>query len=144
MNEIGKIAQRNIMQKQSKEYYNELFNVVKNIADGNKGQSKFLNKLSDMMSAKKPPKHVMEVFNENAKRIMALNSENSELENLKTYLEWVAHMPYGVNSEDVYDLEHTQTMLDKDHYGLQDVKDRILEFIAVGKIKKSLKGKILL
>jgi len=142
MNEIGKIAQRNIMVKQSKEYYNELFNVVKNISDGNKGQNKFIHKLSEAMGKKNPPKHVMEIFNENAKRIMSLGSENSELENLKSYMEWVTCLPYGVKSEDVYDLEHTQTELDKDHYGLQDVKDRILEFIAVGKIKKSLKGKI--
>ena len=144
MNEIGKIAQRNIMMKQSKEYYNELFSVVKNIADGNKGQNKFINKLSEMMQKKAPPKHVMEIFNENAKRIMALTSENSEVENLKSYLEHVASLPYGVRSDDIYDIEHTQKMLDKHHYGLQDVKDRILEFIAVGKIKKSLKGKILL
>lgn len=144
MNEIGKIATRNIMMKQSKEYYNELFEVVKNIADENKGQNKFINKLSEAMSRKKPPKHVMEIFNENAKRIMSLSNENSEKENLKTYLEWVSSIPYGVKSEDVFDLEHTQKALDKEHYGLQDVKDRILEFIAVGKIKKTLKGKILL
>ena len=81
MNEIGKIAQKNIMMRQSKEYYNELFNVVKNIADGNKGNQKFINKLSDIMSKKKPPKHILDIFNENAKRIMSLSQENSELEN---------------------------------------------------------------
>lgn len=78
MNEIGKIAQRNLVTKQSREYYNELFNVVKNIADGNKGQSKFLDKLSGIMESKKPPKHVMDIFNENAKRVMSLGSESSE------------------------------------------------------------------
>jgi endopeptidase La len=144
MNEIGKIAQRNLVTKQSREYYNELFNVVKNIADGNKGQSKFLDKLSGIMESKKVPKHVMDIFNENAKRVMSLGSESSELENLKTYLEWIAAMPYGVHSEDLLDIDAAQKALDSEHYGLQEVKDRILEFIAVGKVKKSVKGKILL
>ena len=49
-----------------------------------------------------------------------------------------------MHSQDKYDIENTQTHLDSEHFGLQDVKDRILEFIAVGKIKSSLKGKILL
>jgi ATP-dependent Lon protease len=53
-------------------------------------------------------------------------------------------MPYGVHSEDLLDIDAAQKALDSEHYGLQEVKDRILEFIAVGKVKKSVKGKILL
>lgn len=144
MDVIGKFAQKNIMNKQFREYYNEIFNILKSISDGNKGHSKFVKKITEKMAEKKPPKHVLAIFNENIKRFSTLTNDSSEAENLKSYLEWMTSLPYGVKSDEIFDLEHTQKMLDKDHYGLQDVKDRIMEFIAVGAIKKTLKGKILL
>jgi len=52
-------------------------------------------------------------------------------------------MPYGVYSEDNFDIRMAKDILDKDHYGMDEVKDRILEFIAVGKLNNSVQGKIL-
>ena len=63
---------------------------------------------------------------------------------IRSYLEWVASLPYGVYSEDNYNLREAKEILDSDHYGMEDVKDRILEFMAAGKLKGSLTGKIIL
>ena len=52
-------------------------------------------------------------------------------------------MPYGLSSQDNFDLDRAREILDEGHYGLQDVKQRILEFIAVGKLHNSVQGKIL-
>ena len=52
--------------------------------------------------------------------------------------------PFGVLSEDNYDIEKAQQILDEDHYGMKQVKQRILEFIAVGKLKGSFNAKVLL
>ena len=52
-------------------------------------------------------------------------------------------MPWGVHSPENYDINHATKVLDEDHYGLKDVKDRILEFLAVGKLRGTVEGKII-
>uniref|UniRef100_A0A1I8F064 Lon protease homolog n=1 Tax=Wuchereria bancrofti TaxID=6293 RepID=A0A1I8F064_WUCBA len=61
----------------------------------------------------------------------------------RNYLDWLTNMPWGKTSEDVLDLDRAIAVLDEDHYGMKDVKDRILEFIAIGILKKKVSGKIL-
>jgi len=61
----------------------------------------------------------------------------------RTYLDWLTILPWGRFSRDRYSLKRAQKQLDKDHYGLDDVKQRILEFIAVGKMKGDISGSIL-
>lgn len=144
MNEIGKVAQRNLMARQSKAYYNEVFQVLKNLSEGGKRNQKFIDKLNDLMSKKKAPKHVMEIYNEYVKRLLSASEESHEINTLKGYLDWVVSIPYGVKSEDNLDIKQVRTILDSEHYGLDDVKDRILEFVAVGKLRNTVKEKILL
>ena len=61
----------------------------------------------------------------------------------RNYLDWLTILPWGKLSQDNYDLDRARKVLDQDHYGLDDVKTRILEFIAVGKIKGDIAGSIL-
>jgi ATP-dependent Lon protease len=61
----------------------------------------------------------------------------------RNYLDWLTSLPWGIFSQDSYDVEKARKILDRDHYGLADVKDRILEFIAVGKLKGDISGSIL-
>lgn len=60
----------------------------------------------------------------------------------KNYIEELSKIPYNVQSEEVFDLESAQKIMDEEHFGMKDVKDAILEIIAVGKLKQSLKGKV--
>ena len=61
----------------------------------------------------------------------------------RTYLEYLTKMPYGVQSEENFDLIKAKEHLDENHFGMDEVKQRILEFIAVGKLHNSVQGKIL-
>jgi len=58
-------------------------------------------------------------------------------------LDWLTNLPWGVSSEETLELDRAGTILDEDHYGMEDVKKRILEFIAVSQLKGSTQGKIL-
>jgi ATP-dependent Lon protease len=62
---------------------------------------------------------------------------------IRTYLEWMASLPWGKGTEDNLDLEHARRVLDEDHYDIEKVKDRILEFLAVRKLKPDARGSIL-
>lgn len=67
-----------------------------------------------------------------------MDEMSSESNIIRTYLEWLVSIPYGVTSEDNLELDKAKAVLDKEHYGMDDVKDRILEFIAIGKLRSSL------
>lgn len=72
-----------------------------------------------------------------------MDRQNGEYQNTKTYLEYLTKMPFGVHSEDNFDIKIAKSVLDECHYGMEEVKQRILEFIAVGKLNDSVQGKIL-
>ena len=61
----------------------------------------------------------------------------------RNYLDWLTNLPWGKTTEECLDLLRAQQILDEDHYGMEDVKKRILEFIAVSSLKGSTQGKIL-
>lgn len=61
----------------------------------------------------------------------------------RNYLDWLTTLPWGVTSEENLDIERAVEILDEDHYGMEDIKKRILEFIAVSQLKGSTQGKIL-
>lgn len=61
----------------------------------------------------------------------------------RNYLDWLTTLPWGVTSEENLDLDRATKTLDDDHYGMEDIKKRILEFIAVSQLKGSTQGKIL-
>ena len=68
------------------------------------------------------------------KRLSSQNPQSAEAGVIRTYLETLADLPWNKSSEDLLDLAHVRTILDEDHYGLEDVKDRIVEFVAVRKL----------
>lgn len=72
-----------------------------------------------------------------------MEKHHSEVQVTRTYLEYLTKMPWGVRTEENYDIKKAKEVLDEGHYGLDDVKQRILEFIAVGKLQHSVQGKIL-
>lgn len=77
-------------------------------------------------------------------KLKLLGSSSPEFNVTRTYLDWLTILPWGVYSKDSYNRAKAKRVLDRDHYGLEDVKDRILELISVGVIKGDLSGTILL
>ncbi|MCY3555689.1 MAG: endopeptidase La [Gemmatimonadetes bacterium] len=76
-------------------------------------------------------------------RLERIPSISPEYSTLRTYLEWLSELPWSVSSEDQLDIERAREILDEDHYGLEKIKDRILEHLAVRSLKPDLKGSIL-
>ena len=84
-----------------------------------------------------------EVLLKEASRLKYVGPGSPELNVIKTFLDYVLDLPWGKYTEDKIDIEESRKRLDQDHYGLKDVKERILEFISVRKLKKDMKGSIL-
>ncbi|KAK9130304.1 hypothetical protein Sjap_010791 [Stephania japonica] len=89
------------------------------------------------------PPHVLQVIEEELTKLQLLEASSSEFNVTRNYLDWLTALPWGNYSEENFDVHRAQTILDEDHYGLTDVKERILEFIAVGKLKGTSQGKII-
>lgn len=97
----------------------------------------------DKLEGKEVPEHIMQVIDEEIKRYMQMDNNHHEAQTTKTYLDYLTDMPWGTKSEENFDIKLARETLDEFHYGLDDVKQRILEFIAVGKLNNTVQGKIL-
>ncbi|CAM0151593.1 unnamed protein product [Urochloa decumbens] len=91
----------------------------------------------------KCPSHVLQVIEEELTKLQLLEASSSEFNVTRNYLDWLTVLPWGNYSDENFDVHHAQKILDEDHYGLSDVKERILEFIAVGKLRGTSQGKII-
>jgi Lon-like ATP-dependent protease len=76
-------------------------------------------------------------------KLQNLEPTASEFNVTRNYLDWLTQIPWGISSTENFDVIAAHKILEEDHYGLKDVKDRILEFIAVGKLNNSVTGKII-
>ena len=92
---------------------------------------------------KSVPEETVKVIDEELQKLSGLEPSSSEFNVTRNYLEWLTSLPWGVCGDEKLDIAHAQEVLDADHYGLEDVKDRILEFIAVGQLLGTTQGKII-
>ena len=89
------------------------------------------------------PEDVRRQVDRELKRLEALPPQAAEHGVIRTYLEWIASLPWDKTTEDNLDLVHARAVLDEDHYDIEQVKDRIIEFLAVRKLKPDARGSIL-
>ncbi|KAG7339533.1 lon protease [Nitzschia inconspicua] len=89
------------------------------------------------------PEDVLKTINSELEKLSSLEMNSSEYNVTRNYLDWLCGVPWNVMSDENFDIKDARKVLDRDHYGLDDVKDTILEFIAVGKLKGSVQGKII-
>ncbi|KAG8126776.1 hypothetical protein E2320_021866 [Naja naja] len=89
------------------------------------------------------PKHVMDVIDEELNKLGLLDNHSSEFNVTRNYLDWLTSIPWGKCSEENLELARAKEVLEEDHYGMEDVKKRVLEFIAVSQLRGSTQGKIL-
>jgi ATP-dependent Lon protease len=80
---------------------------------------------------------------EELKRLSVLPPEAAEYNVIRNYLDWILSLPWSVSTQENLDINHARRVLDEDHYGLEDVKTRVIEFLAVRQLKPGLKGSIL-
>ena len=82
-------------------------------------------------------------FEEEVNRYLATHPQHSESTIIRTYLDYLSSLPWGITTEDRIDIKKAKEILDEGHYGMDDIKARILEFLAVGKLRGAVHGKIL-
>ena len=145
---IGKEVEEK-MTKQHREYFlREQMKVIRKELGLEKDDKealieKFKKRMSEYPNV---PQAVMTQFNDEIEKLSSLDKNSSEFNVTRGYLDWLSSVPWGVMSTDSYNLGEAKVVLDEDHFGLQDVKDRILELIAVGKLRGpslGLEGKII-
>jgi ATP-dependent Lon protease len=92
---------------------------------------------------KKMPEEAKEELERQVRRLERSHPESAETQIIRTYLDWLTALPWETTSEDDLDLDHAQQVLDEDHYDLEKIKERILEYLAVRKLKTDTRGPIL-
>ncbi|KAK9751852.1 Lon protease (S16) C-terminal proteolytic domain [Popillia japonica] len=100
-------------------------------------------KFRERIKEKILPQAVSSVIEEELNKLSFLESHSSEFNVTRNYLDWLTSLPWGVQSAENLNLQRATEILDEDHYGMEDIKRRILEFIAVSQLKGSTQGKIL-
>lgn len=89
------------------------------------------------------PPPAMETIQEELDKLQTLDSASAEYTVCRNYLDWLTVVPWGINSKERHDLKKAEAILHKDHYGLEEIKQRILELISVGQLTGGLKGSII-
>ena len=89
------------------------------------------------------PKAVMEEVERQLKKLERMHPDSAETATLRNWLDWMVTLPWGKATKDNLDLVEAQRILDEDHYGLEKVKERIVEYLAVRKLKEKMKGPLL-
>jgi len=103
-----------------------------------------VNELREQLAAIDLPEEIRKQADRELGRLERLQPAMAEYGVVRGYLEWIASLPWDKSTEDNLDLEHAREVLDADHYDIEQVKDRILEFLAVRKLKPDARGSILL
>ncbi|KAH6687982.1 ATP-dependent protease La [Plectosphaerella plurivora] len=107
------------------------------------GKDKLVEKFKEKANNLAMPDAVRKVFDDEINKLAHLEPAASEFNVTRNYLDWLTQIPWGQRSAENFGIQNAMGVLDEDHYGLKDVKDRILEFIAVGKLRGTVEGKIL-
>lgn len=100
-------------------------------------------KFEGRLKERHPSEEVLEVFKEELDKLSSLEVQSAEYGVSRNYLDWLTLLPWGLYSEENHDLKKAEAILEEDHHGLKDIKERILEFIGVGKLVGGVKGSII-
>ena len=133
----GQRGQReNFLREQMKAIKNEL-------GENQDSKSEEMDELKAKILSSGMPEPVQTESLKQLSRLERMHPDASEATMVRTYLDWMVDLPWGKQSEDIIDIKSAKAILDDDHYDLQKAKDRVLEFLAVRKLKSSMKGPIL-
>ena len=132
------------MERTQREYYlNEQMKAIqKELGDGEEGQNE-ITELENQIEETKFSKEAREKVDAEMKKLKSMSPMSAEATVVRNYLDWMLSIPWGVKSRVKKDLTRAQKILDDDHYGLEKVKERIVEYLAVQQRSRKLKGPIM-
>ena len=124
--ELGEKQREMVLREQLKAIQREL---------GEDDEADEIEELKERIAALELPEEARKEIERELHRLERTHPQSAEYQVIRTYLDWVIELPWNVRTEDRIDLARAQEVLDEDHYGLEDVKDRVLEFLAVRKLQ---------
>jgi ATP-dependent Lon protease len=132
------------MSKTQREYYlRQQLKAIKEELGELGEEEEELDELGERLKKLGLPPDVEKVANKELNRLKSIPTASSEYTVARTYLEWIADLPWSVKSDDNMDIQNARGVLEGDHYGLEKVKKRIIEYLAVRKLKNDMRGPIL-
>ncbi len=141
-----KISQRvkKQMEKTQKEYYlREQMKAIQKELGDKEGRAAEIDELRNKLLELSLPDKVVEKVSKEIDRLERMSSNSAEGAVIRTYLDWLMTLPWNNDSQDTYDIANAETILNEDHYGLEKVKERVLEYLAVQQLVQKMKGPIL-
>ncbi|MDY6932854.1 MAG: endopeptidase La [Spirochaetota bacterium] len=149
--ELSKLQQKITKQieeklsKNQKEFFlrEQLKEIKKELGLTKDEKTSEIEKFEERIEKLKLTEEAANKIDEELNKMKLLEPNSPEYGVSRNYLDWLTSLPWGIYSEDNYDIQKAKLVLDRDHYGLDDVKERILEFISTGKMKGNLSGSII-
>jgi ATP-dependent Lon protease len=133
------------MSGQQREFFlrEQLKAIKKELGLEKEGKTTEIEKFEQRLEKLKLNEEAQRAVDEEIEKLRLLEPSSPEYTVTRNYLDWLTVLPWGKNSKDSFNIDRARRVLDRDHFGLQDVKERILEFIAVGKLKGDISGSII-
>src|SRR5690606_13523781 len=125
------------MEKMQREYYlrEQLKAIQRELGEGDEATVE-IDEYRRKIAESGMPEEALKEANRELDRLSKLPPQAAEYGVIRTYLDWLTGLPWSKTSDDNLDISHARTVLEDDHYGLEDIKERILEFLAVRKLRR--------
>lgn len=140
---IGQRVKRSMERTQKEYYLREQMKAIQKELGDKEGKTGEVDTLKDKIEKAKMPDRVKETALKELDRFEKVPASSAESSVIRNYIDWLIALPWHKETIDNLDIDNAETVLDSDHYGLEKVKERVLEYLAVQKLTQSLKGPIL-
>jgi len=132
------------MSKTQRDYFlrEQLKQIQQELGEGDE-RAEEMNEVRKQIDKAKMPPEVKREADKQLRRLEQMHPESSEASLVRTYLDWLVDLPWSKKTKDNLNIKKAKQVLDEDHYNLEKIKERILEYLAVNKLRKKLKGPIL-
>jgi ATP-dependent Lon protease len=142
-NEISELVKKQVSEFQKDYYLKEQLRAIQKELGEDESTEFEVDEYMKKISGAKMPKEVKEKAEKEINKLMKISPSSPDAGVIRTYIDWLIDLPWDKKTKDNTDLKKARTILSEDHYGLEEVKERILEYLAVKNINKSMKGPIL-
>ena len=142
-NELGEIVRKQVSEFQKDYYLKEQLRAIQKELGEDESTEFEVDEYMKKISAAKMPKEVKEKAEKEINKLLKISPSSPDAGVIRTYVDWLVDLPWDKKTKDNTDLKKARAILSEDHYGLEDVKERIIEYLAVKNINKDMKGPIL-
>ncbi|NYB74434.1 endopeptidase La [Sedimentibacter hydroxybenzoicus DSM 7310] len=142
-NEISELVRKQVSEFQKDYYLKEQLRAIQKELGEDEGIELEVDEYLDKIKKANMPKEVKEKAEKEINKLLKISSSSPDAGVIRTYVDWLIDLPWNKKTKDNTDLKKVRNVLSEDHYGLEDIKERILEYLAVKAINKDMKGPIL-